>query len=102
VDSCVKALVECRDSLPTGVAVGRGPVKCRHLESFFPQGPQQARKEVTVEFQVGEVIYPNHGIGVVETSRHVIPGERSALPAAHHSDSRALPQQNADGVGLHP
>jgi CarD family transcriptional regulator len=58
-----------------------------------------------VEFQVGEkVIYPNHGIGVVESiqTRPTPTGKISLYKLRILSnDSRVwVPQQNADGVGL--
>jgi CarD family transcriptional regulator len=60
-----------------------------------------------VEFQVGEkVIYPNHGIGVVESIQtRPIPGGKISLYQLRilANDSRVwVPQQNADGVGLRP
>jgi CarD family transcriptional regulator len=60
-----------------------------------------------VEFQVGEkVIYPNHGIGVVECiqTRPTPAGKISLYQLRILSnDSRVwVPQQNADGVGLRP
>jgi CarD family transcriptional regulator len=60
-----------------------------------------------VEFQVGEkVIYPNHGIGVVESiqTRPVGGGQVSLYELRIlANDSRVwVPQQNADGVGLRP
>jgi CarD family transcriptional regulator len=62
-------------------------------------------REVSVEFQVGEkVIYPNHGIGVVESiqTRPTPAGKISLYQLRILSnDSRVwIPQQNADGVGL--
>ena len=58
-----------------------------------------------MEFQVGEkVIYPNHGIGIVESIQtRPIPGGRISLYQLRilSNDSRVwVPQQNADGVGL--
>jgi CarD family transcriptional regulator len=58
-----------------------------------------------VDFQVGEkVIYPNHGIGVVESiqTRPTPAGKISLYKLRILSnDSRVwVPQQNADGVGL--
>ena len=58
-------------------------------------------------FQVGEkVIYPNHGIGVVESiqTRPTPAGKISLYQLRILSnDSRVwVPQQNADGVGLRP
>jgi len=58
-----------------------------------------------VEFQVGEkVIYPNHGIGVVESiqTRPTAAGQISLYKLRILSnDSRVwVPQDNADGVGL--
>ena len=58
-----------------------------------------------MEFQVGEkVIYPNHGIGVVESIQtRPIPGGKISLYQLRilANDSRVwVPQQNADGVGL--
>jgi CarD family transcriptional regulator len=58
-----------------------------------------------VDFQVGEkVIYPNHGIGVVESiqTRPTPSGKISLYKLRILSnDSRVwVPQQNADGVGL--
>jgi len=60
-----------------------------------------------VEFQVGEkVIYPNHGIGIVESiqTRPTPTGKISLYKLRILSnDSRVwVPQQNADGVGLRP
>jgi CarD family transcriptional regulator len=60
-----------------------------------------------VEFQVGEkVIYPNHGIGVVECIQtRPTPAGRISLYQLRilANDSRVwVPQQNADGVGLRP
>ena len=58
-----------------------------------------------MDFQVGEkVIYPNHGIGVVESiqTRPTPTGKISLYQLRILSnDSRVwVPQQNADGVGL--
>jgi len=58
-----------------------------------------------VDFQVGEkVIYPNHGIGVVESIQtRAVPGGKISLYQLKilSNDSRVwVPQQNADGVGL--
>jgi CarD family transcriptional regulator, regulator of rRNA transcription len=58
-----------------------------------------------VDFQVGEkVIYPNHGIGVVESIQtRPVPGGKISLYQLRilSNDSRVwVPQQNADGVGL--
>jgi CarD family transcriptional regulator len=58
-----------------------------------------------VEFQVGEkVIYPNHGIGVVESIQtRPTPAGKISLYQLRilANDSRVwIPQQNADGVGL--
>ncbi len=58
-----------------------------------------------MEFQVGEkVIYPNHGIGVVESIQsRPIPGGKISLYQLRilSNDSRVwVPQQNAGGVGL--
>lgn len=58
-----------------------------------------------MEFQVGQkVIYPNHGIGVVESIQtRPIPGGKISLYQLRilGNDSRVwVPQQNADGVGL--
>jgi CarD family transcriptional regulator len=58
-----------------------------------------------VDFQVGEkVIYPNHGIGVVESiqTRPTPTGKISLYQLRIlANDSRVwIPQQNADGVGL--
>ena len=60
-----------------------------------------------MEFQVGEkVIYPNHGIGMVESIQtRPIPGGKISLYKLRilANDSRVwVPQQNADGVGLRP
>ena len=60
-----------------------------------------------MEFEVGEkVIYPNHGIGVVESiqTRPVGDGQVSLYELRIlANDSRVwVPQQNADGVGLRP
>jgi CarD family transcriptional regulator len=60
-----------------------------------------------VEFQVGEkVIYPNHGIGVVESIQtRPIPGGKISLYQLRilANDSRVwVPQQNATDVGLRP
>jgi len=79
------------------------------VKSFFPAGapPSHWEREVTVEFQVGEkVIYPNHGIGVVESIQtRPVPGGKISLYQLRilANDSRVwVPQQNADGVGLRP
>jgi CarD family transcriptional regulator len=58
-----------------------------------------------VEFQVGQkVIYPNHGIGVVESIQsRPVPGGKISLYQLRilANDSRVwVPQQNASGVGL--
>jgi CarD family transcriptional regulator len=58
-----------------------------------------------VEFQIGQkVIYPNHGIGVVESIQtRPVPGGKISLYQLRilANDSRVwIPQQNADGVGL--
>jgi CarD family transcriptional regulator len=58
-----------------------------------------------VEFQVGEkVIYPNHGIGVVESIQtRPTPAGKISLYQLRilANDSRVwVPQDNADGVGL--
>jgi CarD family transcriptional regulator len=59
-----------------------------------------------VNFEVGEkVIYPNHGIGVVESiqTRPIPGGNKISLYQLRilSNDSRVwVPQQNADGVGL--
>jgi CarD family transcriptional regulator len=58
-----------------------------------------------VDFQVGQkVIYPNHGIGVVESIQtRPIPGGKISLYQLRilANDSRVwIPQQNAGGVGL--
>ena len=58
-----------------------------------------------MDFQVGEkVIYPNHGIGVVESIQtRPVPGGKISLYQLKilSNDSRVwVPQQNADGVGL--
>jgi len=58
-----------------------------------------------VEFQVGQkVIYPNHGIGVVESIQtRPTPAGKISLYKLRilANDSRVwVPQQNADGVGL--
>ncbi len=60
-----------------------------------------------MEFQVGEkVIYPNHGIGVVESIQtRPIPGGKISLYQLRilSNDSRVwVPQQNATDVGLRP
>ncbi len=60
-----------------------------------------------MDFQVGEkVIYPNHGIGVVESIQtRPIPGGRISLYQLRilANDSRVwVPQQNANDVGLRP
>ena len=62
-------------------------------------------REAAVDFQVGEkVIYPNHGIGVVESIQtRPVPGGKISLYQLRilSNDSRVwVPQQNADGVGL--
>jgi CarD family transcriptional regulator, regulator of rRNA transcription len=85
-------------------------VEC--LSSKSPRPPQVDphkpwEREVTVEFQVGEkVIYPNHGIGVVESIQtRPVPGGKISLYQLRilSNDSRVwVPQQNADGVGLRP
>jgi CarD family transcriptional regulator len=58
-----------------------------------------------VDFQVGQkVIYPNHGVGIVESiqTRPTPTGKISLYQLRILSnDSRVwVPQQNADGVGL--
>lgn len=58
-----------------------------------------------MDFQVGQkVIYPNHGIGVVESIQtRPIPGGKISLYQLRilANDSRVwIPQQNAGGVGL--
>jgi CarD family transcriptional regulator len=58
-----------------------------------------------VDFQVGQkVIYPNHGIGVVESIQtRPVPGGKISLYQLRilANDSRVwVPQQNAGGVGL--
>ena len=58
-----------------------------------------------MDFQVGQkVIYPNHGIGVVESIQsRLVPGGKISLYQLRilANDSRVwVPQQNADGVGL--
>ena len=58
-----------------------------------------------MDFQVGQkVIYPNHGIGVVESIQtRPVPGGKISLYQLRilANDSRVwVPQQNADGVGL--
>jgi CarD family transcriptional regulator len=60
-----------------------------------------------VDFQVGEkVIYPNHGIGIVESIQtRPTPAGKISLYQLRilANDSRVwVPQQNADGVGLRP
>lgn len=60
-----------------------------------------------MSFQVGEkVIYPNHGIGVVESIQtRPTPAGKVSLYQLRilANDSRVwVPQQNADGVGLRP
>lgn len=60
-----------------------------------------------MDFQVGEkVIYPNHGIGVVESIQtRAVPGGKISLYQLRilSNDSRVwVPQQNAGGVGLRP
>jgi CarD family transcriptional regulator len=60
-----------------------------------------------LDFQVGEkVIYPNHGIGIVESiqTRPTPTGKISLYKLRILSnDSRVwVPQENADGVGLRP
>jgi CarD family transcriptional regulator len=77
---------------------------------FSPNAPNppahpNPEREVSVEFQVGEkVIYPNHGIGVVESiqTRPTPAGKISLYKLRILSnDSRVwVPQQNVDGVGL--
>jgi CarD family transcriptional regulator len=69
------------------------------------QAHTNPEREVSVEFQVGEkVIYPNHGIGVVESiqTRPTPAGKISLYKLRILSnDSRVwVPQQNVDGVGL--
>ena len=75
----------------------------------LPAGSQPPRalwkERSSVEFQVGEkVIYPNHGIGIVESIQtRPIPGGKISLYQLRilSNDSRVwVPQQNADGVGL--
>ena len=58
-----------------------------------------------MDFQIGQkVIYPNHGIGVVESIQsRLVPGGKISLYQLRilANDSRVwVPQQNADGVGL--
>lgn len=70
-----------------------------------PREPRNARREVSVIFQVGQkVIYPNHGIGVVESiqSRPTPTGKISLYQLRIlANDSRVwVPQENAGGVGL--
>jgi len=60
---------------------------------------------VSVDFEVGQkVIYPNHGIGVVESIQtRPTPAGKISLYKLRilANDSRVwVPQQNADGVGL--
>ena len=67
--------------------------------------PPSAESEVSVDFQVGQkVIYPNHGVGIVESiqTRPTPTGKISLYQLRILSnDSRVwVPQQNADGVGL--
>jgi len=67
--------------------------------------PSPVEREVSVDFQVGEkVIYPNHGIGVVESIQtRPTPAGKISLYQLRilGNDSRVwVPQQNADGVGL--
>jgi CarD family transcriptional regulator len=81
-----------------------------HRFTPFPTGRPRVKKkyeEVSVVFQVGEkVIYPNHGIGIVESiqTRPTPAGKISLYQLRILSnDSRVwVPQQNADGVGLRP
>jgi len=70
-----------------------------------PHEPRTARREVNEIFQVGQkVIYPNHGIGVVESiqSRPTPTGKISLYQLRIlANDSRVwVPQENAGGVGL--
>ncbi len=65
----------------------------------------QQKREVSVDFEVGQkVIYPNHGIGVVESIQtRTTPAGKISLYQLRllANDSRVwIPQQNADGVGL--
>ena len=60
-----------------------------------------------MDFQVGEkVIYPNHGIGIVESIQtRPTPAGKISLYQLRilANDSRVwIPQQNANGVGLRP
>src|SRR5262249_29886249 len=74
--------------------------------SIFPPHPSPEEREDSVNFEVGEkVIYPNHGIGVVESiqTRPIPGGNKISLYQLRilSNDSRVwVPQQNADGVGL--
>jgi CarD family transcriptional regulator len=60
--------------------------------------------EVNVEFQVGEkVIYPNHGVGVVEKIQDDgVPGGVYVLRLLGNESRVWVPRRNADGVGLRP
>ena len=74
-------------------------------KSSLPVGTLES--EVSVDFQVGEkVIYPNHGIGIVESIQtRPTPAGKISLYQLRilANDSRVwVPQQNADGVGLRP
>jgi len=57
-----------------------------------------------VEFQVGEkVIYPNHGIGVVESIQAVAGNGGTYVLRILSNDSRVwVPRENAGGIGLRP
>jgi len=57
-----------------------------------------------VEFQVGEkVIYPNHGVGVVEKIQDDgVPGGVYVLRLLGNESRVWVPRRNADGVGLRP
>ena len=82
--------------------------KIRPSAKERPQTTHQlscVESEVSVDFQVGEkVIYPNHGVGVVESIQtRPVPGGKISLYQLRilSNDSRVwVPQQNADGVGL--
>jgi CarD family transcriptional regulator len=69
----------------------------------FTRAPEKER--IPVLFQIGEkVVYPNHGIGVVESIQtRPTPNGKISLYELRilANDSRVwVPQQNADGVGL--
>ena len=93
--------------LPRGALAGKIPLSRVGLPPPGVARTIAREREDTVEFQVGEkVIYPNHGIGVVESiqTRPVGGGQISLYELRIlANDSRVwVPQDNADGVGLRP